>query len=124
MDCCTGGPERAVVDAVVPPLDLLAPLAAVIGLAGNEADAGAIGRAFSFVVLGGLNLGLASDLVSTFCELSTWLAPPSPPAAWEGALVEVLMSLALGLVGSRVLVPSSGIKSAYKLSSGASSVGP
>jgi hypothetical protein len=45
MDCCTGGPERAVVVAVVPPLDLLAPLA-VIGLAGNEADAGAIGRAF------------------------------------------------------------------------------
>jgi hypothetical protein len=61
-------------------------------------------------------LGLMSGFDSTLFELSVLPPLPPPTSPLTIALVEGLMSLALGLVGSRVLVPSSGIRSAYKLS--------
>lgn len=86
----------------------------------READEEAEGTGqTSLVVLEVFILGLTSGLVSTWSELSA-LPPPAvaapPPVALAIALNEGLMSLALGLVGSRVLVPSSGIRSAYRLS--------
>ena len=124
IDCGTGGPAWFIAVGV-PPLALFCPLA-VIGLGGNDAEAGGIGSRFSpLPVEAGVILGLMSGFVSASCVLSFLpLPPPPPPSALSIALVEGLMSLALGLVGSRILVPSSGIRSAYKLSSGASSVGP